>query len=360
MFKKLSLVLACLLLFSVTPVLAQVDYCEGNFDNDQDQDGTDAFVFKSDFGRSSLLDPCPVIECQTAEQLEMRIAQLETLLANVTRGTVQGQDTIRFSGVNVQIVNGTGDTSGTVNGRGNLIVGYNELRSLPYVDDRSGSHNIVVGSYQNYPSSGGLVAGSWNTISAPYASISGGSGNVSSGVYSSVSGGVGNTASGGWASVSGGIGNEASYYYASVSGGAGNTASGEWSSVSGGRYNTASGDYSFVGGGGGETEEDGNIAFARFSAVVGGGANIAGDPALTDHTVGEQSSVSGGHDNTASGQYASVGGGEHNTASATCASVTGGFINTASGGWSSISGGNSQSVTGFDDWRGGSCFFCEN
>jgi hypothetical protein len=33
--------------------------CEGNFDGDPDQDGTDAFTFKSDFGRSTILNPCP-------------------------------------------------------------------------------------------------------------------------------------------------------------------------------------------------------------------------------------------------------------------------------------------------------------
>jgi hypothetical protein len=60
MFKKLSLVLACLLVFAVRPVMAQVDFCEGNFDYDKDQDGTDAFTFKSDFGRSALKNPCPV------------------------------------------------------------------------------------------------------------------------------------------------------------------------------------------------------------------------------------------------------------------------------------------------------------
>ena len=90
---------------SVPVIMAQpVDYCEGNFDNDADQDGTDAFVFKSDFGRSSLLDPCPVIACQTAEelgieieQLKTQVAQLTALLTNVTR---DGND-ITFSGVNV-------------------------------------------------------------------------------------------------------------------------------------------------------------------------------------------------------------------------------------------------------------------
>lgn len=39
--------------------LAQVDFCEGNFDYDADVDGTDAFTFKSDFGRSGISNPCP-------------------------------------------------------------------------------------------------------------------------------------------------------------------------------------------------------------------------------------------------------------------------------------------------------------
>ena len=32
--------------------------CEGNFDSDQDVDGSDAQKFKADFGRSTFLDPC--------------------------------------------------------------------------------------------------------------------------------------------------------------------------------------------------------------------------------------------------------------------------------------------------------------
>jgi hypothetical protein len=46
--------------------------------------------------------------------------------------------TIRFHGVNVQIMNGSGMTGGMVDGLGNLIVGYNELRLAG--NDRSGSH----------------------------------------------------------------------------------------------------------------------------------------------------------------------------------------------------------------------------
>jgi len=33
--------------------------CNGDFSCDGDVDGTDAFQFKSDFGRSNILNPCP-------------------------------------------------------------------------------------------------------------------------------------------------------------------------------------------------------------------------------------------------------------------------------------------------------------
>jgi uncharacterized protein (DUF2345 family) len=99
--------------------------------------------------------------------------------------------TARFTGVNVQVTNGVNQT--TVNGTGNLVVGFNELRGIG--DDRSGSHNLVVGSRQNYASYGGLVAGFSNTISGAYASVSGGEANTASGDFSGISGGSGLTIS---------------------------------------------------------------------------------------------------------------------------------------------------------------------
>jgi len=48
-----------LVLFLVPLTISAQDFCEGNFDYDDDQDGTDAFTFKTDFGRSSFGDPCP-------------------------------------------------------------------------------------------------------------------------------------------------------------------------------------------------------------------------------------------------------------------------------------------------------------
>ncbi len=39
-------------------ILAGTCECEGNFDNDQDVDGFDAAIFKSDFGRGEFTRPC--------------------------------------------------------------------------------------------------------------------------------------------------------------------------------------------------------------------------------------------------------------------------------------------------------------
>lgn len=51
--------IVCLLMLSALPVSSQIDYCEGNFDYDQDVDGGDAFIFKENFGRSMFKNPCP-------------------------------------------------------------------------------------------------------------------------------------------------------------------------------------------------------------------------------------------------------------------------------------------------------------
>ena len=40
--------------------------CQGDFDCDGDADGTDATIFKEDFGRSSFNSPCPV--CTVGEE----------------------------------------------------------------------------------------------------------------------------------------------------------------------------------------------------------------------------------------------------------------------------------------------------
>ena len=102
---------------------------------------------------------------------------------------------IIFTGANLHIRSGAGATDAAVNGKGNLIIGYDEMRGATETS-RTGSHNLVIGWGHKLTSYAGLVAGGLNTISAPYASISGGYNNIASGPQSSVSGGYGNTASG--------------------------------------------------------------------------------------------------------------------------------------------------------------------
>ncbi len=233
----------------------------------------------------------------TVNTLQTQVTTLQSTLQYVT---LTGKD-IYITGANLHILSGSGSTDGAVNGLGNLIIGYNEVR-VPGINNRTGSHNLILGSQNNYLSYGGLVAGSVNTISGPYSSVSGGFHNTASGYYSSTSGGYNNTASGYVASVSGGSSNTASSLEASVSGGYNNNASGWWASVSGGEQNTAS---------------------------------------------GYGASVSGGYDNTASGTKASVSGGYNNTASGYGASVSGGHNSIAPAGWNWAAGTGGDPYTGY-------------
>jgi hypothetical protein len=177
------------------------------------------------------------------KELAQRVKDLEYKLQYVTGG----ENEVVITGANLRIVNGLGATD-TANGLGNLVVGYTEPRSVA-PNDRSGSHNVVVGRQHNFSRFGGVVVGDHNEISGDFSSVSGGGFNTASSYVSSVCGGNSNTASGFSSSVSGGIVNTASSAYASVSGGFRNTASGDHASVSGGDTNTASGFASSVSGG---------------------------------------------------------------------------------------------------------------
>ena len=169
--------------------------------------------------------------------LEARIAALEAKLDGLTRS---GTDFV-ITNANLYIQSGSGATAEATNGKGNLIIGYNESRGEG-MDIRTGSHNLIVGSEHNYNSSGGIVVGVKNTISSISASVTTSYNNTASGTYSSVSGGGGNTASGLYSSVTAGYGNTASGTYSSVSGGGSNTASGGRCSVSGGYNRSAPND----------------------------------------------------------------------------------------------------------------------
>jgi hypothetical protein len=197
--------------------------------------------------------------------LQAENAALKSELAAIQKSSVMdlanyltvdtGKHRVIFSKVNLQLVNGTGHTD-TINGRGNLIIGYDLVRTddtyfcadgqypdkstcegsgqMWAVSHKSGSHYLVIGDKNNYAQYGGLVVGTHNTSNGPYASVSGGRGNTASGDAASVSGGNSNTANGA---------------SASVSGGESSTASGGAASVSGGRQRSATGPHDWVVGG---------------------------------------------------------------------------------------------------------------
>ncbi len=285
-------------------------------------------------------DPVPVCEAGgtfTDEEIDTLKLLAEYLsVINLTYDDVD-YPTLRLTGANFQVVNGLDATNGlpdsitstgsdtVVNGLGNIIVGYNELRtsftdpSMPE-NYRTGSHNLIVGTRNSYDSFGCAVFG--RTCFAD-------------GAYSSVPGGFKNTASA---------------VCSSVVGGCSNTASARYATVCGGHTNTASGAYSTVVGGGGETDSEGNLASAAHSVVVGGRTNAAS---------GECAVVGGGMGNEAAGFSSVVAGGggglagEGNAASADFSCVAGGRSCTASGVASSVGGGLTRTADGDYDWTAG-------
>ncbi len=162
------------------------------------------------------------------DALELRIAALESLLMHVSRSGTE----LTITGANLNIVNGTGTTTGDVNGLGNLVVGYNEFRIgllYPGVEDpRTGSHNIVLGTGLGYSSYSGVVLGQDSNVSAPFATILGGKRNIASGENSTIAGGVSNRASGYSSAVSGGYLNEATGSSSVISGGFDHYVSGQY------------------------------------------------------------------------------------------------------------------------------------
>jgi hypothetical protein len=179
----------------------------------------------------------------TAEHLEilnhMKVVYLDDGLGNKLK-------TVRIIGVNVQIVNGLEATNGSplypdsidpvvtkTNGLGNLIVGYNEQSAME-LNNRTGSHNIVVGMQHGFLSYGGIVAAKGNTIAGPYGTITGGIHNDVLGPYAAIAGGELNRALEDASSIAGGRANRTRGWWSVVSGGVDNDAMGEGSTISGG------------------------------------------------------------------------------------------------------------------------------
>jgi hypothetical protein len=214
---------------------------------------------------------------ERVDGLETKVTALEDKLSKVSyepKG-LNGLPTVKITGANLQIVNGTGAIQ-NLNGLGNVIIGYDE-----HADDikQTGSHNLVLGDRQAFTSWGGLLAGSKNVVTAPLA----------------VAFGFANEVKGRWGSVTAGFFNVAGADGSSVSGGSESAATSTLSSISGGHHNSAQADWASVSGG------FNNVAGGKYASVSAGARNRA---------VGESSSASGGQGNQAVGQASSVLGGQ--------------------------------------------------
>jgi len=253
---------------------------------------------------------------QTQNQaLRTDLANMVAINDHVRLTWVHGRPTVQFHAVNLQVLNGAGSETG--NGLGNIVIGYDGLRSTnsnyfkpecsrgtkgnPYpfqfpvnnqaeclaaggtwqLNHKGGSHYLVIGDQHNYNAWSGIVAGRGHTSNTPFASVSGGVENQANGWGASVSGGSRNRASGYLASVTAGSDNVASGQHATVGAGSDNVASGPGTSVSGGTFNDAIAPTSSVSGG------TGNSAEGEKSAISGGAGNTAR---------GAASSISGGRD----------------------------------------------------------------
>jgi len=254
------------------------------------------------------------------EALRLELEDLRGLLQSQPRRTDAEREQFRscmeedveggniyFTGCNVHIRSGNGMTDGRTNGKGNLIIGYNEPRAEG-LDSRGGSHNLIIGNAHEYTSFGGIVTGQRNRISNIYSAVVGGYNNAATGQYSTVTGGADNEATGDYSSISGGESNTASGFASSISGGRDNTASGYDSSVLGGKSNDVQGDEAVVTGG------FNNKASGEYSSVLGGSSNDA---------QGDTTVVTGGFKNKAIGDLASVVGGKRNKAWKKFSVVTG-------------------------------------
>jgi hypothetical protein len=193
-------------------------------------------------------------EAAARGDLAATLAPLTSLANYVTVDTGTINDLagphIIFTGVNLHLRSGHfSGNSYTENGRGNLVLGYNEPSDSTFPAERSGSHNLVVGPNHRYNFGVGLIVGGSSRLGNDGASVSGGFLNSASGLFSSVGAGLRNDASGEFSSVAGGADNIASGNAGAVSAGQMNQATGDLSSVSGGFNNAASGVFSTVGGG---------------------------------------------------------------------------------------------------------------
>ncbi len=163
------------------------------------------------------------------DRIDERMAATENTLGPLSYDT--RAKTIVFTGVNVQIRNGTGSTGGANDGTGNLIVGWNEADDN---DNRFGSHNVIIGSHHAWEGQSSLAVGFDHALLGDGVATIGGEANTAVGEGSVVLAGQDNRAIGAASVAIGGAENTLSEELSVTVGGVSNLADAPFAIVVGG------------------------------------------------------------------------------------------------------------------------------
>lgn len=261
------------------------------------------------------------LEKLTQDQ-QVRIQALEAKLKYVS---VNGTD-MMITGANLHLRNGGGST-GHKNSLGNFILGYNETNGY---DARTGSHNLILGRYNDYESHGSIISGEVNTAKGDYTTILGG--------YECFT-----TEDGDSSAVIAGVNSAVSKEHGAVIAAKDSQVNGFLTGVMGGQTNIADGNFSAIVGG-----SQNKIWFmSSYNTIVGGHNN--------QMWKGICNSITGGYNNQIYGDYSSISGGQGGLVEAfiMAGSISGGHGNTIHNNYSSIGGGNNRTTSASMQFKGG-------
>jgi len=168
--KKLQILIATLVVASVAPaqdIPAQIAALKARVQTNLSKLQT----LRSQIAAEKALDSTLIIDSNKEITAVYNRADLIAALGAALPGSenklqfvTTSADTMFITEANVEVRNGV--NSSTLNGRGNVIVGFNPLRGVG--DLRGGSHNLVFGNYVNYSSRFGIVGGYYNSLESPY------------------------------------------------------------------------------------------------------------------------------------------------------------------------------------------------
>ncbi|MDQ3263835.1 MAG: hypothetical protein M3Y59_09260 [Myxococcota bacterium] len=249
--------------------------------------GLDGRLAREEDATTGILTRLAELDSGTAthlQSLDGAVAELQSKLAYVSVGAVNGKPGLIFRGTNLYVQSADGSTP---DGTGNVILG--AARTSGTAASRAGSHNLLIGGGNNHPGSYSLLVGTDNTAAGDY-NVVFGSFNETRGIHSAVLGGRANLAAAADSLILSGLGHQVDDQFASILGGKYNWIEGPPAGVHKG--------FSVIVGG-----SENKISNASGSTIVGGAKNIIGTSSRAVIGGGTRNLIGGNYD------HATIGGG---------------------------------------------------